>query len=182
MNIVQYINDKGKQQVGLVKGGGLHPIKGAASTIGLAQKALSAGKTLAAMAKAQASVKAESYAAALKERRILSPVTHDDPAHCIITGTGLTHLGSASARDSMHKKLDGGEAALTDSLRMFKMGLEGGRPAKGVAGVQPEWFYKGDGRWLVPPGGALPKPSFALDGGEEPVPRPFQTAPLCHWT
>jgi hypothetical protein len=98
---------------------------------------------------------------------VLPPLTHDDAAHCIITGTGLTHLGSASARDSMHKKLDG-EAALTDSLRMFKAGLEGGKPAKGQAGVQPEWFYKGDGRWLVAPGAALPKPSFALDGGEEP--------------
>lgn len=68
----------------------------------------------------------------------------------------------------MHQKLGGGEATLTDSLKMFKQGLEGGKPAKGQAGVQPEWFYKGDGRWLVPPGGALPKPSFALDGGEEP--------------
>ena len=109
----------------------------------------------------------EDYSAALREKRVLPPLTHDDPAHCIITGTGLTHLGSASARDSMHKKLDG-EVALTDSLRMFKQGLEGGKPAKGAAGVQPEWFYKGDGRWLVPPGAALPQPSFALDGGEEP--------------
>jgi hypothetical protein len=168
MNLIQYINDKGKRQVGLVQDNGLHAIKGVKSTIGLAQMALRSGKSLAAVAKAQVSSKAENYATALTEKRILPPVTHDDPAHCIITGTGLTHLGSASARDSMHKKLDGGEATLTDSLKMFKMGLEGGRPAKGQAGVQPEWFYKGDGRWLVPPGGALPKPSFALDGGEEP--------------
>jgi hypothetical protein len=34
--------------------------------------------------------------------------------------------------------------------------------------VQPEWFYKGDGSTLVPPGGDLVSPSFALDGGEEP--------------
>ena len=164
MNIVQYINAGGKRQVGLVNDGALHAIKGATTTLGLAQKALAAGKSLSTMAKTNAATKGESYAAALKDKRILSPVDHADPAHCIITGTGLTHLGSASARDSMHKKLDG-EAQLTDSLRMFKMGLEGGRPAKGQAGVQPEWFYKGDGRWLVPPGAGLPKPSFALDGG-----------------
>ena len=167
MNIVQYVNERGKRQVGLVKRESLHAIKGANSTIGLAQKALTTGMSLAAVARANASSNGENYAATLKEWRVLSPVDHVDPAHCIITGTGLTHLGSASARDSMHKKLDG-EAQLTDSLRMFKMGLEGGRPAKGQAGVQPEWFYKGDGRWLVPPGAGLPKPSFALDGGEEP--------------
>ena len=123
--------------------------------------------SLSRMATGLATSTAEDFSAALKEKRVLSPLTHDDPAHCIITGTGLTHLGSASARDSMHKKLDG-EVALTDSLRMFKQGLEGGKPAKGAAGVQPEWFYKGDGRWLVPPGAPLPQPSFALDGGEEP--------------
>jgi hypothetical protein len=168
MNIVQYINEKGKRTVAVAAGDGLHSIKGVTSTIALANRAFKEKKKLATLAKELSSERPESYEAALKEKRVLPPVTHDDPAHCIITGTGLTHLGSASARDSMHKKLDGGEAALTDSLKMFKMGLEGGRPKKGVAGVQPEWFYKGDGRWLVAPGAALPKPSFALDGGEEP--------------
>jgi len=33
--------------------------------------------------------------------------------------------------------------------------------------VQPEWFYKGDGRWVANPGGDLELPPFALDGGEE---------------
>ena len=33
----------------------------------------------------------------------LPPIDHPDPAHCIITGTGLTHLGSTSQRDNMHK-------------------------------------------------------------------------------
>lgn len=168
MNLVQFITDKGKHAVAVVSPEGLHAVKGVRSTTALAGRAQAEGKKLGAIARSLASSKAENYAAALKEKRILPPVTHDDPAHCIITGTGLTHLGSASARDSMHKKLDGGEASLTDSLRMFKMGLEGGKPAKGKTGVQPEWFYKGDGRWLVAPGAPLPKPSFALDGGEEP--------------
>lgn len=168
MNIVQYVNEKGKRQVGLVSSDMVHPLKSVTTTVALANKALGSGKSLAATAKALAAAKGENLAALLKEGRVLLPVDHPDPAHCIVTGTGLTHLGSASARDSMHKKLDGTEAELTDSLKMFKMGLEGGRPAKGVAGVQPEWFYKGDGRWLVNPGAPLPKPSFALDGGEEP--------------
>jgi hypothetical protein len=167
MNLVQFLDGKNKQAVGLVSGGQIIKLKQVKSTAALAHLALKAGKSLSAMAKALATSTMEDYAAALKEKRVLPPLTHDDPAHCIITGTGLTHLGSASARDSMHKKLDG-EVALTDSLRMFKQGLEGGKPAKGEAGVQPEWFYKGDGRWLVSPGAPLPKPSFALDGSEEP--------------
>ena len=48
------------------------------------------------------------------------------------------------------------------------MGLEGGKPAPGSEGVQPEWFYKGDGSVLVAPGQPLSSPSFARDGGEEP--------------
>ncbi len=167
MNLIQFIDAKNKRAVGLVSGGKIIKLKRATRMTELATLALSEGKSLNVTANNLATATTEDYAAALKEKRVLPPLTHDDAAHCIITGTGLTHLGSASARDSMHKKLDG-EAALTDSLRMFKQGLEGGKPAKGTAGVQPEWFYKGDGRWLVAPGAALPKPSFALDGGEEP--------------
>lgn len=168
MNLVQIVDGKGKRRVGLVDGGSVVLLKKVATTLDLARAALKDGKTLSAMAKALATSATEDYAKALKQKRVLTPVDHPDPAHCIVTGTGLTHLGSASTRDSMHKKLSG-EEDLTDSLKMFKMGLEGGKPKKkGVAGVQPEWFYKGDGSWLVGPGQPLPKPSFALDGGEEP--------------
>ncbi len=168
MNLIQFIDTKNKRAVGLINGGQIIKLKRVNQMVALAALALKDGKSLSATANALATTTTENYAEALKEKRVLPPVTHDDAAHCIITGTGLTHLGSASARDSMHQKLEGGEAQLTDSLKMFKAGLEGGKPAKGQAGVQPEWFYKGDGRWLVPPGAALPKPSFALDGGEEP--------------
>jgi hypothetical protein len=53
-------------------------------------------------------------------------------------------------------------------MRMFKLGLEGGKPGRGETGAQPEWFYKGDGSILAAPEGDLPSPAFALDGGEEP--------------
>jgi len=99
--------------------------------------------------------------------RVTLPITHPDPAHMHLTGTGLTHLGSAAARDAMHAKLAGADT-LTDSMKMFRMGLEGGRPADGTIGAQPEWFYKGNGTQAVPPGGALTAPGFAEDGGEEP--------------
>jgi hypothetical protein len=168
MNIVQYTDKKGAQRVGLVRDTEVISLKKVNSTVALAQLALKDGASLQKAAISLARGPAENYASLIKGKRLLPPVTHEDPAHCIVTGTGLTHLGSASARDSMHKKLEGGAEALTDSLKMFKSGLEGGKPAKGKAGVQPEWFYKGDGRWIVAPGHPLPKPSFALDGGEEP--------------
>ncbi len=168
MNIVQLIDSKNKRRVGLVDGDKVILLKRVSRTTELATFALNERLKLSNAAKSLITSSTENYAAALKENRLLPPVDHEDPAHCMIAGTGLTHLGSASARDAMHVKLEGKAAELTDSLKMFKMGLEGGRPAKGETGVQPEWFYKGDGSWLVPPGAALPKPSFALDGGEEP--------------
>ena len=69
----------------------------------------------------------------------------------------------------MHKKLDAdGDENLTDSMKMFRMGLEGGKPARGEVGVQPEWFYKGNGIFAVAPGKPLVSPDFAKDAGEEP--------------
>jgi len=94
---------------------------------------------------------------------LLPPVDHPDPAHCIVSGTGLTHLGSTDQRKGMHTE----EARqLTDSERMFQWGMEGGRPEQG-RGVQPEWFYKGDGSILKGYQDDLDLPCYAQDGGEE---------------
>jgi hypothetical protein len=143
-------------------------VPGAKSMLELAQSAIAAKRNLTAEVEGRGAGESFDYAAALAEGRVLPPLDHPDPTHCWITGTGLTHLGSAEARDKMHVKLGAGDENLTDSLKMFKMGLEGGKPKGAGAGVQPEWFYKGDGTALVRPGGAFPMPSFAQDGGEEP--------------
>jgi len=103
----------------------------------------------------------------LESVTLLAPIDHPDPAHLVVTGTGLTHLGSAEGRDKMHRKAVENPAP-TDSMKMFLMGVEGGKPAAGTTGVQPEWFYKGDGSTLVGTGDPLPSPAFALDAGEEP--------------
>ncbi len=103
---------------------------------------------------------------ALEARRVLAPIDHPDPAHLLLTGTGLTHLGSAEGRDQMHRDL-ADPSALSDSMKMFKLGLEGGKPAAGAQGAQPEWFYKGDGSHVANPEAPLRSPGFALDGGEE---------------
>ena len=33
-------------------------------------------------------------------------------------------------------------------MRIYRIGIEGGRPARGTIGAQPEWFYKGTGAIL----------------------------------
>lgn len=101
-----------------------------------------------------------------QEGRFLPPIDHPDEAHLLLTGTGLTHLGSAASRDRMHRPVTG--EAETDSMRMFRSGVEGGKPAPGTTGTQPEWFYKGDGSSVVGTGAPLCSPAFALDGSEEP--------------
>lgn len=69
----------------------------------------------------------------------------------------------------MHQKASiRDEASLTDSMKMFNMGLEHGKPTDGRLGVQPEWFYKGNGVNVAAPGASLLSPVFAEDGGEEP--------------
>jgi hypothetical protein len=108
------------------------------------------------------------YEQLLNEERLLAPIQHPDHAHCYVTGTGLTHLGSADTRNSMHKKVSSEIESLTDSMKMFRLGLEGGKPADGGLGVQPEWFYKGDGSILRACGQPLIMPEFSQDGGEEP--------------
>jgi hypothetical protein len=132
----------------------------------LASLAISGRTSLAQAAAQRQTAEAIDLVAAQAEGRLLTPIDHPDPAHCHVTGTGLTHLGSAEGRDAMHKAASGGQ--LTDSLRMFAMGVEGGKPEAGHEGVQPEWFYKGDGSALVATGQPLNSPAFALDGSEEP--------------
>ncbi len=60
------------------------------------------------------------------------------------------------------------DAAPTDSLRMYELGVEGGRPAPGSIGNAPEWFYKGNGTLLRGHNDTLDVPAHAQDGGEEP--------------
>ena len=142
-------------------------VRGAVSTYDLAWGAIQAGLSLAGHIEALGYGEEIDLRRAQAEGRLALPVSHRDPAHFVVAGTGLTHLGSADGRDKMHKAAQSTDKP-TDSMRMFQMGVEGGKPAEGTAGVQPEWFYKGDGSQLRATGEDLVSPAFALDGGEEP--------------
>tara|TARA_R110002020_G_scaffold49956_1_gene141792 strand:- start:418 stop:1404 length:987 start_codon:yes stop_codon:yes gene_type:complete len=137
-------------------------------TYTLANRAISAGKPLSEMVTEALTDTRLDYQALVDAKRLLPPLTHSDPAHCLVTGTGLTHLGSADTRSAMHAKAQAAEEDMTDSMRMFKLGVEGGKPDAGQLGAQPEWFYKGDGQCVVAPEAEIPSPAFAEDAGEEP--------------
>jgi hypothetical protein len=169
MLISQMLDDGDTIRVIARNGGRARIVNGARSVYSLALEAVRTGTDLKALVESKGAGEAVDLEAVAKKGRMLLPISHPDPAHLHLTGTGLTHLGSAATRDSMHKKLSAeGEEQLTDSMKMFRMGLEGGKPAKGKEGVQPEWFYKGNGTMAVAPGAPLVSPSFAQDAGEEP--------------
>ncbi len=167
MRLVQFVGENGGRKVGLADDAGerLSVLRHTETVYGLARAAVNEGRPLADLVRERAGAATADYETVVREGRLLPPVDHPDPAHCLVTGTGLTHLGSASARDAMHVDAD---AQLTDSMKMFRWGVEGGKPPEGVVGVQPEWFFKGDGSCVAAPGQPLVLPSFALDGGEEP--------------
>jgi hypothetical protein len=142
-------------------------VPGVDSVRALATRAIEQGATLVDTIAACGPGEPVDLEAEFAAGRLIAPIDHDDPAHLHMTGTGLTHLGSAEGRDKMHRAAAAAEK-LTDSMRMFLEGMEGGKPSNDEVGQQPEWFYKGDGSQLVGPGAALEMPGFAQDGGEEP--------------
>ena len=160
ISLVQF-DDNGRG-VAAITPDGARRVTNASTTLALAAEASAAGRSLADLAADRLG-----DAIDLTAVRLLAPIDHADPAHLLVSGTGLTHLGSAEGRDAMHKKAAENPDP-TDSMKMFLMGVEGGKPANGATGVQPEWFYKGDGAILAAPGEPLTSPAFALDGGEEP--------------
>mgnify|MGYP001555770358 CR=1 FL=1 len=138
-----------------------------ASVYALALAALARGKKLADLARELAKAETLDYEPVyLGEAawKLLPPLDHpDEPARCLVSGTGLTHLGSAKNRNAMH----GTPEKMTDSMKMFQLGVEQGKPGPGQIGAAPEWFYKGTGTILRAPGEALLVPPYAEDGGEE---------------
>jgi len=166
MRLVQLV-EAGERRVAIVEDTRLALLDGIASVHGMAMRAIETGTTLEALALESRGRKSADYETVARERRLLAPLDHPDPAHFSICGTGLTHLGSARARDQMNAKIKQAGTSLTDSIKMFKLGVEGGKPRPGQAGVQPEWFYKGDGTIVVAPEAPIPSPTFALDAGEE---------------
>lgn len=169
MNLIQFIDASGQRAVAAVEDGNARLVSGATTVYDLALIALQRNIGLGALIAEKGLGETIHRDQLVAEGRLLAPIDHPDPAHLYVTGTGLTHLGSAATRDAMHTANSATtEVGLTDTMKMFRMGLEGGKPVGGARGVQPEWFYKGNGYSVVAPGHPIPSPSFAKDAGEEP--------------
>jgi hypothetical protein len=166
LRLIQFVGLDGARAVAAISGDGVpRVVRRAQSVRDLALEAHRAGRSLAATVEAHGLGETVDYDRLIAEKRLLLPLDHPEPSRIVVALTGLTHLGSAQSRDSMHTKLQ--SADLTDSMKMFKLGLEGGKPKEGAIGVQPEWAYKGDGAWLVAPEQPIELPGYAEDGGEE---------------
>ncbi len=166
LRLTQLLDERGRRRVArVVDRDRVQLLDGEATIYAMATDAIRLGTSLAEAVSARAAGEVVTLPEIAAEERLLPPLDHPDPSHLIVSGTGLTHLGSADARNRMHamKPED-----MTDSMRMFRSGVEGGRPAPGEVGEQPEWFFKGLGGSVVASERPLTMPGFALDGGEEP--------------
>ena len=108
MRLVQFLSSDGDRRVGLVQedGSSLRVLRDTASVYGLALETWRSASKLTQAVRLRLGDEVADFERAVVEQRLLPPLDHPDPARCFVTGTGLTHLGSAKARDEMHVKAD----------------------------------------------------------------------------
>ncbi|MGD0580150.1 MAG: AraD1 family protein [Bryobacteraceae bacterium] len=169
LRLIQIAHPDHGRHIGLVSDDTVSILRGFATAYEAARAAFDKRQPLAALLGSLPVESAVSYDDIYQGRApwtILVPLDHPaEPARCLVSGTGLTHLASAKARQKMHAAAVEQE---TDSMRMYRWGVEGGRPPAGKVGTAPEWFYKGSGLILRAHGDPLEVPPYAEDGGEEP--------------
>ena len=83
--------------------GGARRVGKFGTAVALAQFAIDGGLSLAQAIEAELDGESVDLAAAEREARLLPAINDEDVARIRITGTGLTHLGSAESRDRMHR-------------------------------------------------------------------------------
>ncbi|MEO5997038.1 MAG: hypothetical protein ABIQ00_10130, partial [Chitinophagaceae bacterium] len=169
IRLVQLIHPAAGRRVAIVQEPSLVLLHDTTSIYQLALYALDGKEKMETIVLSRLSTELLNYDAVYEGRsdwKLLASFDHpQNPAACIVSGTGLTHKNSALNRQMMHQAQD---TTLTPSMEMYQWGLEGGHPVKATVGVQPEWFYKGTGDILRGHGASLEIPAFGNDGGEEP--------------
>src|SRR5688572_13520159 len=166
IRIVQLSHPQSGRKVALVQEPDLIVLNKVNAVYELALAAIDAGKDIKSLITAHLSDLKLEYDAVYQGRSewalLPSFDCPENPFACLVSGTGLTHKNSALNRQMMHQA-EGG--TLTDSMKMYQWGLEGGQPANGQIGTQPEWFYKGTGAILKAHREMLTVPAYAHDGG-----------------
>jgi hypothetical protein len=171
LHLVQ-IQNAALRHIAVVREPDLVVLREVDSTLALAERAFSEKRQLSELVSWLMTDEVLSYDEIYDGRsdwKLLPPIDCPGNPHRVhVSGTGLTHLGSARDRQAMHVAASAEEQTrMTDSMRMFEWGRQRGRPTGGEIGIAPEWFYKGHGSIVQCPFGSLPIPGFAEDGGEE---------------
>lgn len=170
MRLVQLIHPDRGRKVALVQEPKLQLIEGYVSVYDMAKAAIEKKVKLGDLVQKNGSSEHLDYEdiyIGKSDWKLLPSFDHPtDVAKCMLAGTGLTHKASAENRQKMHAAAS--EEELTDSMKIYLWGVEGGHPKKDEIGVQPEWFYKGNGSILKAHDDILETPCYGDDGGEEP--------------
>jgi hypothetical protein len=170
MRLVQLLNPSKQRKVALVSQNELVLLKTFSSAYELVFTAINNKETVEKLVEADLSEERLEYLPVWEGKsdwNWLPCFDHpEDVNKCMVSGTGLTHRASAENRNKMNTAAESGTP--TDSIKMYFMGEEGGKPGAGKVGVQAEWFYKGNGSVLKGHLDSLEIPDYGLDGGEEP--------------
>ena len=147
MRLIQLAGTAGRR-LGVVEGDGIRLLRSYDSVHGLAWAAMAEGLRISELVSEDTDGEVLDYGkihAGAAAWRVLPAADHPgEPARCLVSGTGLSHIRSAANRQAMHAA----GQQVTDSMRMYEWGVAGGRPEPGTPGVSPEWFYKGNGLTL----------------------------------
>src|SRR5215211_6419476 len=137
IRLVQLSHAQHGRRVGVVDEQRLALLHGVSSVYQLAREAIKAGKKLEKLIDGRVGSEPLEYDPIYhgqSDWSLLPPFDHPaEPARCFVTGTGLTHKASAQNRHSMH----GDPQQLTDSMKMYQIGLDGGRPEPDCIGAPP---------------------------------------------
>ena len=89
MRLAQIVDEAGKRALIVTARGESRLVKGARTMRALAAAALAEGAPLRKLIADRGVGKPVDLAAALKEKRVLPPIDHDDPAHVVVSGARL---------------------------------------------------------------------------------------------
>ena len=109
LRLLQRRGADGRTDVIAARNGQAAVVPGVASGRALAMRAIADGSDLAGAVAACGQGEPVDLAAEYAAGRLVAPIDHEDPAHMVLAGTGLTHLGSAEGRDKMHREAPAAE-------------------------------------------------------------------------
>src|SRR3546814_11717435 len=105
ISLIQFRGADGNRGVAAIRDGrAAATVPGVSSTLDLARRALAEGTTLDALIRALG----DGPPVDLATVELLAPIDHDDTAHLLLSGTGLTHLRFAEGRDKRQDRTSGG--------------------------------------------------------------------------